>query len=198
MFGGLFSSDTKYEDIIKNTTNNPNNEYLVTTNNTEHEYLIRSIFSNKDLTLLYYVYLQVANEKAKDPDSPQSKIIELLDRVRFNPYTFLEKEVLVTFCNEVENRKELQYGVLFWENIVNFYYKALLTENRPLTVQEYVFREVSSRRIISNLNNVIIPSFKDLYDNDISKLEYILKDNPWLAALYIVTQALTVFFNQGV
>jgi len=192
VFGDLFNSNKEYKNI-ELQAKEPNYAYSSVSSLTEHDYLKHSVFNNNAFIFLYYVYSQVISEQAKDINSPQSKVIELLDKVSFTPYTFTEKEVLIALCNEIENKKNIQYGVLFWENIVNFYYIAIYGVG---SIQDYVFKEVSNRRIISNINDVLVPALHEIYDNDLNKLLSMINNNPWLAALYIVAQSLTVFFNQ--
>jgi hypothetical protein len=162
---------------------------------TEYNHLTHSIFNNPHLTLLYYVYSQINIEMANDSSSPQTKVIDLLSRISFSPYTFTEKEVLITLCNELETKEESRYGVLYWENIVNFYYRSLFDGHKLTSLKAYVFEEVSSRRTVNNVQEVLVPALQEVYDNDVNNLGSIIYNNPWLAALYIVAQALTVFFN---
>jgi hypothetical protein len=164
---------------------------------TEYDHLTHSIFNNPHLTLLYYVYSQINIERAKDFSSPQSKVIDLLDKISFSPYTFTEKEVLITLCNELETKEDIRYGVLYWENIVNFYYRSLFDGHRLTTLKAYVFEEVSSRKTVNNVQEVLVPALQEVYDNDVNNLSSIIYNNPWLSALYIVAQALTVFFNSS-
>jgi len=162
---------------------------------TEYNYLTHNIFNNRNFTFLYYVFSQITSERAKDENSPQSKIITLLDKIGFTPYTFTEKEVLIALCNELETKEESRYGALFWENIVNFYYKSLFNDDKYSSIQDYVGNEVASRRIIDSSYEVLVPALQEVYDNDLNKLKSLIYNNPWLAALYIVAQAITVFFN---
>jgi hypothetical protein len=190
MFGG-YRYDIP-ENPFKPSTDNGYKTHETTT---EYNYLTHNIFSNPHFTLLYYVYSQINSERAKDFNSPQSKIIDLLDKISFSPYTFTEKEVLITLCNELETKTEIRYGVLYWENIVNFYYRSLFDGHRLTSLKAYVFEEVVIRKTVINVHEVLVPALQEVYDNDSNNLRSIFENNPWLSALYIVAQALTVFFN---
>jgi hypothetical protein len=181
--------------MYKNPFRPPSDKEQDTYETAEYKYLTHNIFNNPHFTLLYYVYSQINSERAKDFNSPQSKIIDLLDKISFSPYTFTEKEVLITLCNELETKEESRYGVLYWENIVNFYYRSVFDGHRLTNLQTYVFTEVTDRRAVSNVHEVLVPALQEVYDNDPNNLRSIFENNPWLSALYIVAQALTVFFN---
>lgn len=188
-----------YKNPFRPSTDDGYSSYEETTeyNPIEYNRLTHSVFDNPHLALLYYVYSQINKERAKDFNSPQSKIIDLLDKISFSPYTFTEKEVLITLCNELETKEESRYGVLYWENIVNFYYRSLFDGHKLTSLQAYVFEEVVSRRTVNNVHEVLVPALQEVYDNDGNNLRSIIENNPWLAALYIVAQALTAFFNSS-